>query len=279
MSAFEPVVSGNQTIRLAANRDEIEEAQALRYRVFYDEMGAHPLPEMKASGRDFDGFDDACDHLIVLDNSGPRKTRVVGTYSILRQEHILRAGDFYSAEEYDVGALKANGGTLMELGRSCVEAEFRTRHTMQLLWRGIAEYVSVHSVDLMFGCASFKGTDPKALAQPLSYLYHNHLAPAALRPKAVPARFSDMCLLPPEEVDRKQALTLMPSLIKGYLRVGAFVGDGAVIDRQFNSTDVYIVVKTELMTGRYARHYALEDRGPSKKHGHGDVSNRLRKAS
>ena len=279
VGVFEPVIAGNQTIRLAASRKEIEEAQALRYRVFYDEMGAHPLPEMKACRRDFDGFDDTCDHLIVLDHSDPHDTQIVGTYRILRQDHIRRTGDFYSAGEYDVSPLKANGGTIMELGRSCVDTAFRNRHTMQLLWRGIAEYVAAHGVDLMFGCASFSGTDPQSLAQPLSYLYHNHLAPDALRTRAVPSRYSDMCLLPTEDVNRKKALSLLPPLIKGYLRVGAFVGDGAVIDHQFNTTDVCIIVKTELMTGRYARHYALEDHTPSKGETHQSISAGMRKVS
>ncbi len=146
----------------------------------------------------------------------------------------------------------------MELGRSCVDAAFRTRQTMQLLWRGIAEYVTANDVDLMFGCASFPGTDPGLLAQPLSYLFHNHLAPEHLRPRAVPSRYTEMGILTPEQVDRKQALTSLPPLIKGYLRVGAFVGDGAVIDHQFNTTDICIIVKTDLVTSRYARHYALD---------------------
>jgi L-ornithine Nalpha-acyltransferase len=275
VGAFESVIAGNQTIRLAACEQEIEAAQALRYRVFYEEMGAHPLPAMTASGRDFDAFDEACDHLVVIDQSDKNKSVVVGTYRILRDDQLGKTGEFYSANQYDISVLKTHGGAIMELGRSCVDAAFRNRHTMQLLWRGIAEYVAVHNIDLMFGCASFNGIDPKALAQPLSYLYQNHLAPKPLQPRALKDRYCNMALIPPEEIDRKQVLSSLPPLIKGYLRLGAFVGDGAVVDHQFNTTDISIVVKADLMTGRYAKHYAL-DRPHSPKT---DRPSRLRRAS
>lgn len=257
MSAFTPIIAGHQIIRLAASSAEIEAAQRLRYRVFYEEMGAHPLPEIALEKRDFDIFDDACDHLVVIDRSQPDQSTVVGTYRFIRPVHATKVGGFYSAHEYDVTPLNENGGQIMELGRSCVAAEFRNRSTMQLLWRGIAEYVSTYNIDLMFGCASFSGTDPEALAQPLSYLHHNHLAPEHLRARALSDRYSDMQLLPASAIDRRQALSMLPPLIKGYLRAGAFVGDGAVIDHQFNTTDVCIIVKTDLITSRYAKHYEL----------------------
>jgi putative hemolysin len=260
MGLFKPVISGNQIIRLAASRAEIEAAQRLRYRVFYEEMGAHPMPEMAARGSDFDSFDDVCDHRVVIARTKPLESTVVGTYRFMRRRHAEAAGGFYSADEYDLSPLRSNGGEIMELGRSCVDPEFRTRHTMQLLWRGIAEYIVAYNIDLMFGCASFPGTDLSALAVPLSYLYHNHLAPDDLRPRAIKRRYCSLQQTSVDLVDRKQALAQLPPLIKGYLRVGAFVGDGAVIDHQFNTTDVCIVVKTDRITGRYAKHYALENR-------------------
>jgi putative hemolysin len=145
----------------------------------------------------------------------------------------------------------------MELGRSCVDARYRDRATMQLLWRGIAEYVNAHHVDVMFGCASLPGTDPEQLKTQLSYLYHYHLAPEGLRPRALPKRFTEMNLLPKESIDPKRTLASLPPLLKGYLRVGGFVGDGAVIDHQFNTTDVCIIVKTDLIAARYTRHYEI----------------------
>lgn len=258
--AFEPVVAGNQVIRLAANASEIDAAQALRYRVFYEEMGAHAAPEIKARRRDFDRYDEDCDHLIVVDKSLPRADQVVGTYRFMRREHARAAGSFYTASEYDVKPLLAFPGALMELGRSCVDANYRDRATMQLLWRGIAEYSNVHDIKLMFGCASLPGIDPGELSTQLSYLYHYHLAPEALRAHALPDRFSDMCLLPKDAINPRRALASLPPLLKGYLRVGGFVGNGAVIDQQFNTTDVCIIVKTDLIAGRYTRHYDLGER-------------------
>ena len=126
---------------------------------------------------------------------------------------------------------------------------------MQLLWSGIAAYVFYYSIDLMFGCASLPGIDPDALAMPLSYLYHHHLAPADLRPRALPERYVDMRRLRSPAIDPARALAALPPLIKGYLRLGGFVGDGAVIDEQFNTTDVCILVKTDLITEKYSRHY------------------------
>ncbi len=257
---FEPVVAGNQIIRLASSVNELDAAQALRYRVFYNEMGAHPLPEMAATERDFDRYDAACDHLIVVDQQRPYETQVVGTYRIMRREHARTAGGFYSSSEYDISKLTGYSGVIMELGRSCVDAAYRDRATLNLLWRGIAEYLNAHSVDLMFGCASLPGTDPEQLAMQLSYLYHYHLAPEAIRTKALPDRFTNMNLLPKEAIDPKRALASLPPLLKGYLRVGAFIGDGAVVDHQFNTTDVCIIVKTEMIAGRYTRHYDLTER-------------------
>jgi putative hemolysin len=126
---------------------------------------------------------------------------------------------------------------------------------MQLLWNGIAAYVFHYDVTLMFGCASLPGTDPDALATPLSYLHYYHLAPSALRPRALNERYVDMRRLSIGAIDRGRTLTALPPLIKGYLRLGGFVGDGAVIDEQFNTTDICILVKTNLVTAKYSRHY------------------------
>jgi putative hemolysin len=115
----------------------------------------------------------------------------------------------------------------------------------------------------MFGCASLPGTDPAALALPLSYLYHNHLAPAPLRPVALADRYISMDLMPADRIDPRAALALLPPLVKGYLRLGGFIGDGAVIDEQFNTTDVCIVVKTDLITDKYFRHYERRRDVPS----------------
>jgi putative hemolysin len=126
---------------------------------------------------------------------------------------------------------------------------------MQLLWRGIAAYVHQYDIGVMFGCASLPGIDPAKLALPLSYLHHNHLAPPGLRPVALPERHVRMDLMDEREIDGRAALSLLPPLIKGYLRLGGYVGDGAVIDEQFNTTDVCVVVKTDTITDKYSKHY------------------------
>ena len=261
---FPELRAGPLGVRLAADAAEVDASQALRFRVFYGEMGASADPATAALGRDRDEFDSIADHLLVIDHArGEGPEAVVGTYRLIRQEAAARIGHFYSASEYDISAIVRFRGRVMELGRSCVDAGYRNRAVMQLLWRGIAAYVFHHRIDLMFGCASLPGTDPDALAVELTYLYEHHLAPPDLCPRALPGRYVEMRRLPPGTVDRRQALGLLPPLIKGYLRLGGFVGDGAVIDRQFNTTDVAIVVKTDLVTDKYYRHYERQQRDPT----------------
>lgn len=247
---------GGLHLRLAETAEELKAAQALRFRVFYEGTAAKATHGMTASGRDFDTFDDFCDHLLVFDESrGGGPQAVVGAYRVMRRADAARRGQFYSADEYDIAKLVAVPGEVLELGRSCIDPAYRTGATMQILWRGIADYVLGHDVQLMFGCASLAGTDPDALAAPLTYLYRNHLAPPALRPRALDARYVAMDRLPAGEAAPRQALKVLPPLIKGYLRLGGFVGEGAVVDRDFGTTDVCVVVKTEWVTGRYFRHY------------------------
>jgi len=244
--------TGNLEVRLVRSDDEVAAAQALRYRVFYDEMHATPSPEMAAARRDFDRFDDFCDHLVVIDHDrGDGPSGIVGTYRLIRRSVAERHGGFYSIDEFDLGALLEHKGELLELGRSCVDEGYRTGTTMQLLWRGNAAYVLHFEVPLMFGCASFHGTDPKVHAVPLSYLHHNHLAPPSLRMRARAERYVSMDLMPKDAIDMKAALREVPPLIKGYLRLGGFVSDGAVIDYQWNSVDVGVVVKTDRVSQKY----------------------------
>lgn len=253
---FPELRAGKLGVRIAANPAEVRAAQALRYRVFFDEMGATPSAGALATGRDADPFDAVADHLLVLDHDlGEGAAGVVGTYRLIQKEGAARVGRFYSAAEYDLAAIDAFPGRVLELGRSCVDAAYRGRAVMQLLWRGIAAYVADQGIDLMFGCASLPGTDPDALAKELTFLYGHHLAPPALRLRALPERYVDMRRLDPMAIDSRRAIATLPPLIKGYLRLGGFVGDGAVIDAQFNTIDVAIIVKTDLITDKYVKHY------------------------
>jgi len=251
--------SGPLQVRLAETTADIEAAQALRYRIFYERLGARPLPEMAWRLRDVDQFDTDCDHLLVLDH-GRGTDSVVGTYRLIRRDMAARLGGFYSAKEFDVSPVVLHPGEILELGRSCVDPAYRNRSAMQLLWSGIAAYVFHYDVVLMFGCASLPGTNADALSMPLSYLHHYHLAPPALRPRALADRYVDMCRLRPCAIDASRGMAALPPLIKGYLRLGGFVGDGAVVDKQFNTIDVCIVVKTDLVTEKYSRHYERQSK-------------------
>jgi putative hemolysin len=262
-AGFAELRAGNLGVRIARNAAEVDAVQALRYRIFYQEMGARPDSETALTQRDRDVFDTVADHLLVVDHSlGDGPSSVVGTYRLIQREGACRIGNFYSADEYDISRIEALTGRILELGRSCVDTDYRNRAVMQLLWRGIAAYVFHHSIDLMFGCASLPGTDPEVLATPLSYLYFYHLAPFAIRPRALPHRYIEMRRLEREDINARAALTNLPPLIKGYLRLGGFVGDGAVVDAQFNTTDVAVVVQTDLVTEKYYRHYERQSREP-----------------
>jgi putative hemolysin len=255
---FEPLQAGNLSVRLAVDESEITAAQKLRYRIFCGEMGGKASPEIQAQQRDFDEFDQYCDHLLVIDNERRGEAAVVGTYRLLRRSVMQKLGRFYTESEFDVSAVKAFPGEILELGRSCVEPDYRNRSVMTLLWRGIGAYVTLHDIKLMFGCASFTGADASQHALALSYLYYNHLAPEPVRLTALPDLYVKMDVIPKDQVNMKEALNAMPALIKGYLRLGGYIGDGAVIDPAYNTTDVGIIVKTELVTQKYAERYTPE---------------------
>ena len=257
-------LSSDMDIYLATTKEDIEAAQRLRYRVFYEEMNAIPTDEMKKAGRDFDAYDDVCDHVIVRDPKlGKGPEAVVGTYRLVRRAAADKIGGFYSQNEFDLSKIKAWPGEVLELGRSCVDINYRTQSTLNLLWQGIAMYVFHYKVEILFGCASFPGTDPQALALPLSYLYKNCLAPEEIRARTLPEYYTKMDLMNVDDVELRDALRHMPPLIKGYLRVGGFVGDGAYIDRQFNTVDVFVTVQTENITEKYMRHFTRSAQNPA----------------
>lgn len=253
---------GSLEVRLAGSAREIDAAQALRYRVFYEEMSAHPDAETRATKRDRDRFDEFCDHLLVFDHALANGAEgddlplgaVVGCYRLLRQDVAERHGGFYTASEYDIAPLLARvGGDLrfLELGRSCVLPPYRNKPTVELLWHGIAQYVAMHNLDVMFGCASFEGTNPADLALPLSYLHHFHMTPPEWYVRALPDRYVEMNLIPKDEINPREAWRTLPPMIKGYIRAGCYIGDGAVVDQQFGTTDVLILFPVTQIAERY----------------------------
>lgn len=247
-----PPGSAEVVVRLAVSAAEIAAAQRLRYRVFFQEMGARPGHRELRTGRDEDPYDSVCDHLLAIAGG-----EVVGTYRLIRREAAEWVGGFYSAAEYDLAPLLAHGGRLLELGRSCVDARWRNRGTLQALWHGLAEYIAEHRIDLLFGCASLHGTEAERVAAPLAYLHRHHLAPEELRARALPGRragFADGI----EPLAGRAAFHALPPLLKGYLRAGAWIGDGAVVDEPFNTTDVLVILDTSAMSARYQRRYEAE---------------------
>jgi putative hemolysin len=247
------------SLRLAHDEHDLTAVQRLRWQVFYAERGAvagtascGELPEHL----DADLYDPLCDHLLVIDDDAPAGERVVGTYRLLRESVAARHHGFYSAGEFDLKPLAQAGrtGELLELGRSCVLPAYRTSGTISLLWRGIADYIARHDIALMFGCASFAGTDPDAHAAALSYLQHHHLAPADQRPTVIAGIALER--LPAGSYDERRALMGLPPLVKGYLRVGAKFGEGAYIDHAFNTIDVCVVMPVELIADRYAARFS-----------------------
>lgn len=238
--------------RLATTPAEIEAAQRLRYDVFYREMGAQPTPEMAASGRDFDRYDSFVDHLLVRDLDA--EGRVVGCYRLLRKAVADANGGFYSAAEYDLSAMLDGWGQdarLLELGRSCVDRDYRSSAVMQFMWRGLLAYLDRHQISLMFGCASLHGVEPDLLKLELAYLHHFHAVPPELPPvRALAARYVDMDLMPKEAIDPAEAQRELPPLVKGYIRFGSYIGEGAVIDHQFHTTDVFIYFPTDRLDKR-----------------------------
>lgn len=261
---------GSLEVRLAQSKKDLKRAQRLRYDVFYKNGSAIADAKTLLARRDKDDFDKICDHLLVVDHEQklrgdggaalPRKPPVVGTYRLLRQDAADRHGGFYSESEFDVADMIARHPHLrfLELGRSCVLPPYRNKRTVELLWHGIWTYVRRHRLDVMIGCASLEGTDPGRLALPLSFLHHFAAAPAEWQASAHGSRRVEMNRIAKEAIDPKAALHQLPPLIKGYLRLGAFVGDGAVIDHQFGTTDVLIVLPVSAISARYIQHFGAE---------------------
>lgn len=239
-------------VRLAESGQDLRSAQRLRYQVFVEELGgAGPMVDHQ-NRLEQDRFDPFFDHLILLDQSRAADgfDQVIGVYRLLRDDQAKAAGQFYSEDEYDLTCLKASGRRLLELGRSCLHPDYRGGAAMFHLWNGLADYVQTHDIELLFGVASFHGTDIDKLKQPLSLLHHRHLAPADIRPRVQRAHFHRMDLLSQDQINRRQAMLDTPALIKAYLRMGGFVGEGAYVDHAFNTTDVCLVMDTARMNAR-----------------------------
>ncbi len=261
--AATPEAGAALSVRLATTEADLRGAQRLRYRVFVQELGAGGDRVDHAAELEQDELDAHFDHLVLVDGriDPASLEHVVGVYRLLTCDRAAALGRFYSDGEYDLGPLRRSGRRLVELGRSCVHPDHRKGPAMMLIWNGLAEYVLARRLEILFGVASFPGADPAPHAQALAWLHHHHLAPQAIRPRALPDGFHPMDALPAEALDRRAALAAIPALIRAYLRLGGFVGEGAWIDRTFNTTDVCLIVDTANMSARHHGFYARRVQG------------------
>lgn len=249
------------TLRMAKTEQDLRAAERLRYKVFINELGGNG-PLVDHIGRfERDRFDSHFEHLILVDTARDAEAldHVVGVYRLMNEEQASVCGQFYSEDEYDLTALKSSGRSLLELGRSCVHPDYRRGVALHLLWRGLADYVETRGIEVLFGVASFHGTNIAELAQSLSHLHYAHLAPIELRVRAKEISYQKMDLVAADELDRVAAMKAVPALIKSYLRLGGYVGEGAYVDHTFNTTDVCLVLDTQNLSTATRKRLA---RGP-----------------
>lgn len=242
------------SVRLASGDTDVEAVQRLRYDVFVKELGADTVNADHAARAERDRFDAHALHLVLEDSRHPGQ--IVGAYRLIPDSVADAIGGFYSEAEYDLGPLKKSGRRLLELGRSVLAAEYRGGLGMHRLWQGLADYVAENGIEVLFGVASFHGTDPGPIAQSLSLLHHKHLAPPEMRVRARGAAFQQMDLVPLDKIDRRQAMRMTPALIKAYLRLGGCVGEGAFVDHDFNTTDICVVMDASVMTDQARKRFS-----------------------
>jgi putative hemolysin len=243
------------SLRWARTETEVALAQSLRHRVFVEELGGSG-GDRSVGGLEADRYDEHCEHLLLLDSL--RDQQVVGTTRVMTEEGAKAAGQFASEQEFDLSSLRTSGRRLLEVGRTCLVPEHRGGSGMHRLWQGLAQLVEERNIELLFGLASFPGTDPMAVAQPLAFLHYDHLAPEALRPRSrqpVPLDSIPRCA-----VDRRAAVLATPALVKAYLRLGGCVGEGGYVDAAFRCIDVCLVLDTASLGARARAIYGPERR-------------------
>lgn len=249
--------AGTLELRLAATDRDVRRAQRLRFEVFYEQGRAIPDAASAAARRDLCAFDPSCDHLLVVDTGAPAE-RVVGTYRLMRGDVAARRGGFYSATAFEIAPLLARhlGARFLELGRSCVHADYRARRAIELLWQGIGIYAARHGIDVLIGCSSLPGVDPEDLAAPLSFAFHHAAAAAAWQVEPVASRAARMDWIARDAIDARRSFASLPPLMKAYMRAGGTFASRAAIDRQFGTTDLFTVLRLDAANPRYMAHFA-----------------------
>lgn len=245
-------------VRIATSESDLLGAQRLRYQVFVKEFQAQGGGIDHERKIETDQFDSFVDNLVLVDSQRDEQLgeHVVGVYRLMTSQAAAEGVGFYSQSEFNLMPLIKSGRSLVELGRSCVHPDYRGGMSMFLLFNGVADYVLDKQIEIMFGVASFHGTESDKLINTLSFLNCEHLAPKALRVQAhKQTDVPPLQLLPCEQVDRIAATKDIPPLIKSYLRLGGVVGDGVYFDYEFNSTDIFLLVDTLNMSEDRERRY------------------------
>ena len=257
--------SGALEARLATTKKDVRRAQKLRYRVFFDEGGATPDPTGRLIRRDVCRFDRVADHLLVVDKTQSYRdgtAKIVGVYRLLRQDVAERNFGFYSAGEFDVGSLVARRPDMrfLELGRACIAPTHRGKHVLELLWRGLWAYARHHRIDAMIGCASLPGADAAVHAGAIAMLAEEGGDPTwrvAPRPDRIEPWAGGAGPVAPRSL-----LRVLPPLVKGYWRLGATFSPSPVVDRAFNTTDLFVVMPLAAIESRYLQHFGVEANSP-----------------
>ena len=247
-------------VRLATSSEEVCVAQKLRYLVFHDELGAKLNAQNRMAKIESDAFDDVCDHLLVIRETATKNSEhlvhdgsVIGTYRLLKQSVAFQNHGFYSQSEFDIMPLLVRKPELkfLELGRSCVLKDERSSTVIEILWQGIWNYVRHNQIDVMIGCASFDGTDIAAHQSSLQFLFEKNTVPEDWRVSAHPQLRINLETTVGAKQDWKSIISHLPPLVKGYMRLGCFFGDGAVIDDVFNTIDVLVILPISNINPRY----------------------------
>jgi len=242
-------------VKLADSKNEIKSAQKLRYQVFFSERNKKKIFNIDNFRKDSDKYDNYCDHIVVIHKKSKfSKNKIVGTYRLLKQSVAENKSGFYSSEEYDLTKLLNSNKyfNMLELSRSCISKDFRNKNVLQLMWKEIYKYIENNKVDAMFGTASFLDTNLYNLSNQLIYLNNSHKMPNEIMVNAL-----DKCRA---KIDYSRNIKMnlklvksLPTLIKGYLKLNAYIGDGAVVDHKFKTTDIFVFLPVNDINYQYIK--------------------------
>ena len=242
-----PIISGPFIIKLLETPEELKKVQELRYK---EMLLDYNQQLQNATGLDESPYDAICDHIIAIDTT---KDEIIATYRLIRDDHAKEVGSFITESEYNIDSLKKGSHRLLELGRAVIKKEYRAGVILKLIWKFIFDYVSQYEIRFLFGTASYHGLDPQKYDSSLAYLYYNYLIDKEFSIHSHNTHGYRMNSLMPQEIDLDKALSETPTLIKGYLVLGAKVGNGIFIDEEFHSVDVFILLDFQNLNINYVQ--------------------------